>query len=290
MCVLPCRKLTEFIRDRFIGRVIKDICESAQLSSSSTIADQNRLAELIPVVLQKQLQLSVPILQSTYLIFKSCEELCALVKCLPPYADDFCQAIIDLLFKHRESCNKLFLTIVERNDAPGTSIYSNEWVKDADINRHLRTMPAFDTFIRMAKQQHLNNNDSQDDNAENIRFRQTKETETLLINFSQNEMNLDDICTNYKHVKLLANIHESLDWLYCKLLNYFDILDKSLNDAKHLDALTQTTGKILSDSTRLIVLISSDVRLHLPITGTEFSPVRSVETVSRELRNLFQRD
>ncbi|CAF3443862.1 unnamed protein product [Rotaria socialis] len=235
------RKLTEFIRDRFIGRVIKDIRESAQLSSSTATADQNRLAELVPVVLQKQLQLPIPILQSTYSIFKSCEELCALVKCLPPYADDFCQAIIDLLFKHRESCNKLFLSIVERNDAPGTSIYSNEWVKDADINRHLRTMPAFDAFIRMAKQQHSANNDNQDDNADNIRFRQTKETETLLINFSQNEMNLDDICTTYKHIKLLANIHESLDWLYCKLSYYFDILDKCLNDTKHLDALTQTT-------------------------------------------------
>jgi hypothetical protein len=233
------RKLTEFIRDRFIGRVIKDICESAQLTSSSTIADQNRLAELVPLVLQKQLQLSIPILQSTYLIFKSCEELCALVKCLPPYADDFCQAIIDLLFKHRETCNKLFLSIVERNDSPGTSIYSNEWVKDQDINRHLRTLPAFDAFIRTANQQHLNH----DDNAEIIRFRQIKETETLLINFSQNEMNLDDICTNYKHIKLLANIHESLDWLYCKLSYYFDILDKCLNDTKYLDALTQTTGK-----------------------------------------------
>lgn len=234
------RKLTEFIRDRFIGRVIKDICESAQLTSSSSTADQNRLAELVPLVLQKQLQLSIPILQSTYLIFKSCEELCALVKCLPPYADDFCQAIIDLLFKHRESCNKLFLSIVERNDSPGTSIYSNEWVKDQDINRHLRTMPAFDAFIRAAKQQHSNSID-QEDNADNIRFRQTKETETLLINFSQNEMNQDDICVNYKQIKLLANIHESLDWLYCKLSYYFDILDKCLTDTKHLDALTQTT-------------------------------------------------
>lgn len=238
------RKLTEFIRDRFIGRVIKDICESAQLtSSSSKIADQNRLAELVPLVLQKQLQLPIPILQSTYLIFKSCEELCALVKCLPPYADDFCQAIIDLLFKHRESCNKLFLSIVERNDAPGTSIYSNEWVKDQDINRHLRTLPAFDTFIRMAREQHSSTNGNHEENADVIRFRQTKETETLLINFSQNEMNLDDICTNYKHIKLLANIHESLHWLYCKLSYYFDILDKCLNDARYLDALTQTTGE-----------------------------------------------
>ncbi|CAF4265673.1 unnamed protein product, partial [Rotaria magnacalcarata] len=201
------RKLTEFIRDRFIGRVIKDIRESAQLSSSTTTADQNRLAELVPVVLQKQLQLPIPILQSTYSIFKSCEELCALVKCLPPYAGDFCQAIIDLLLKHRESCNKLFLSIVERNDSPA-------------------------------------NNDNRDDNAHNIRFRQTKETETFLINFSQNEMNLDDICTSYKHIKLLANIHESLDWLYCKLSYYFDILDKCLNDTKHLDALTQTTSLV----------------------------------------------
>ncbi|CAF4464303.1 unnamed protein product, partial [Rotaria magnacalcarata] len=38
-------KLTEFIRDRFIGRVIKDIRESAQLSSSTTAADRNRLAD-----------------------------------------------------------------------------------------------------------------------------------------------------------------------------------------------------------------------------------------------------
>jgi exocyst complex component 4 len=99
-------------------------------------------------------------------------------------------------------------------------------------------MPAFDAFIRMSKQQY---NDKDDDNSENIRFRQTKETETLLINFSQNEMNFDDICTNYKYIKVLATIHESLDWLYCKLLQYFDILDKCLTDVKYLDGLTQTT-------------------------------------------------
>ena len=102
-------------------------------------------------------------------------------------------------------------------------------------------MPAFDTFIRIAKQQYKN--DEEDDNVENIRFRQTKETETLLINFSQNEMNLDDICTNYKHITVLATIHESLDWLYCKLVHYFEILDKCLTDAKYLDALTHTTGR-----------------------------------------------
>jgi hypothetical protein len=118
-------------------------------------------------------------------------------------------------------------------------------------------MPAFDAFIRMAKRQNLTNNDNQDDNADNIRFRQTKETETLLINFSQNEMNLDDICTNYKHVKLLANIHESLDWLYCKLSYYFDILDKCLNDTKQLDALTQTTGKINFKTIQKIFSVSN---------------------------------
>lgn len=234
------RNLTDFIRDRFIGRVIKDIRESAQLSSaSSTIADPNRLVELIPLVLQKQLELPIPILQSSYLIFKSCEELCALVKCLPPYADDFCQAIADLLFKHRESCNKLFLSIVEKNDSTSVSIYSNEWVKDPDINRHLRTLPAFDAFIRTAQQRVAAT--PSEENAENIRFRQTKETETLLINFSENDMNLDDICTNYKHIATLATIHESLDWLYWKLSTYFEILDKCLTDVKYLDALTQTT-------------------------------------------------
>ncbi len=241
------RKLTEYIRDRFIGRVIKDIRESAQLTTistftSSTMLDQNRLIELIPLVLQKQLQLPIPILQSSYLIFKSCEELCALVKCLPPYADDFCQAIADLLFKHREYCNKLFLSIVEKSETSNVSIYSNEWVKDPDINRHLRTMPAFDAFIRMAKQQLTV--EPVDDNVEKIRFRQSKETETLLINFSQSEMNLDDICTNYKHINVLATIHESLDWLYCRLLQYFDILDKCLTDVKYLDALTQTSASI----------------------------------------------
>ncbi|CAF1537970.1 unnamed protein product [Adineta ricciae] len=235
------RKLTDFIRDCFIGRVIKDIRESAQLSStSSAIPDQNRLVELIPLVLQKQLQLPTPILQTSYLIFKSCEELCALVKCLPTYADDFCQAIADLLFNHRESCNKTFLSIVEKTDSTGVSIYSNEWVKDPDINRHLRTLPAFDTFIRTTRQQQFKI-DEEHENVDNIRFRQTKETETLFINLSPKEMNPDDICTNYKHIMILATIHESLDWLYTNLLHYFDILDRCLIDPKHLDALTQTT-------------------------------------------------
>jgi hypothetical protein len=136
------------------------------------------------------------------LVFKSCEELCALVKRLPVYADDFYQAIVDLLFKHRESCYKLFLSIVEKSEASSVSIFSNEWVKDPDINRHLRTMPAFDAFIRTVKQQddHPNTNGNEEESVENIRFRQTKETETLLINFSQNEISADDICPNYKYI------------------------------------------------------------------------------------------
>ena len=54
-------------------------------------------------------------------------------------------------------------------------------------------MLAFDAFIRIAKQQNLNDNN--DENFENIRFRQTKEAETLLIN-------LDEICTNYRQIKV----------------------------------------------------------------------------------------
>ena len=250
------------------------------------MSEQNRFVELIPIVLQKQLQLTTPILQSTYLIYKSCEELCALVKCLPPYADDFCQAIVDLLFKHRESCHKLFLSIVEKDDPSGVSIYSNEWVKDLDINRHLRTMPAFDAFIRQAKERHLD----EEDNADNIRFRQTKETETLLINFSKDEMIPEDICTNYKHIQLLATIHESLDWLYSKLVHYFDILDLCLNDSKHLDALIQTTGTLVNTcSTRLAVRVHfSDIWFHFAINQTEFLAVRTTETIASESRDLLQ--
>lgn len=233
------RKLTEFIRDHFINRVIKDIRQSAQLSSSNARStDRNRLAEIIPVVLQKQLELPVPILQSTYLIFKSCEELCALVKCLPSYADEFCQAMIDLLFQHRESCNKLFLFIVEKSETLPDSLYSYEWVKDPDINRHLRTLPVFDGFIRSSKEKRI----QEDQSIETLRYRETKETETLLINFSTDEIIPEKISNNYKHLQFLATIHESLDWLFGKLDHYFDILDQSLNDVKHLEGLTPTTS------------------------------------------------
>lgn len=103
-------------------------------------------------------------------------------------------------------------------------------------------MPTFDAFIRMSKDKHSTNNFNDNDNAENIRFRQTKETETLLINYNKSEMNLDDICMNYKHIQVLATIHESLDWLHSKLIYYFDILDKCAVDTKYLDALMQTAG------------------------------------------------
>ena len=263
-----CRNLTDFIRDRFIGRVIKDIRESAQLSSSM-IVDQNHLVELIPIVLQKQLQLPVPILQSSYLIFKSCEELCVLVKCLPSYADDFCQAIADLLFKHRESCQKMFLSIVEKNET--TSIYSHEWVKDPDINRHFRTLPAFDTFLRTRHEE--SNGQSNDDS----RFRQAKETETLLINFSQREISSDDICTNSKHIAILATIHESLDWLYWKLSQYFDILDKCLIDVRYLDLLVPRASKSPASS--------HQDQLKLSRVNLEFlsNSMKTISTLSTDL-------
>ena len=271
------RTLTDFIRDRFIGRVIKDIRESAQITSlSTTIIDQNRFIDIIPSVLQKQLQLTVPILQSSYLIFKSCEELFFLVRCLPTYADEFCQAISDLLFKHRESCQKLYLSIVEKNNSKGLSIYSNEWIKDPDINRHLRTTPAFDTFIQMSK--NPNRTLADEENVDNIRFRETKETETLTINLDTTDLDIEDICTNYKHIQILGTIHDSLNWLYSKLLNYFDVLDKSLTDVKYLDMLSSTVRiqntklnlklsrlnlEILSNAMKTILNLSQDILLVL---------------------------
>ncbi|CAF2030673.1 unnamed protein product [Rotaria magnacalcarata] len=137
-----------------LQRIIEDIASNIQLHPTKRILDR-KLTEFI---------------RDRFI-----GQLCALVKCLPPYADDFCQASIDLLFKHRESCYKLFLSILERNDSPETSIYSNESVKDQDINRHILTMPVFYAFIRMAKQQNTSNNDKQEDNADNIRFRQMTE-------------------------------------------------------------------------------------------------------------------
>ena len=237
------RKLTEFIRDRFIGRVIDDIRQSAQLSSSSH-SDQKRPIEFISSLLQKELQLSVPILHSTYLIFKSCEELSGLVQCLPSYADEFCQAMIDLLFQHRESCDQLFHSLDGEQ-----SIYSYQWVKDVDINRHLRTLPAFDALLRR----------DQTDHSETVRFRQMKETEMLLINLSDESMTPNQICTNYKHLELLGTIHESLYWLYKKLVQFFDLLEGS-NDRVTLSRLTL---EIFSNALRTTLNLAYDILLLL---------------------------
>ena len=236
--------------------MIDDIRQSAQLSSS-THSDHTRPIEFIPLVLQKQLQLPVPILHSTYLIFKSCEELCGLVQCLPSYADEFCQAMIDLLFQHRESCDKLFLSIVGDQ-----SIYSYQWVKDVDINRHLRTMPAFDAFLRLNPAEHN----------ETVRFRQTKETETLLINFSQEEMTADGICTNYKHLQLLGTIHESLNWLHWKLLAFFDLLEGSTGNLRageqvklsrlNLEIFSNALTTSLTLSYDILLVLFLEIRLH----------------------------
>ena len=304
------RKLTDFIRDHFINRVIKDIRQSSSVRNSS---DPNLLAEFIPSVVQKQLESSVPILQSTYLIFKSCEELCGLVKCLPLYADEFCQAIVDLLFQHRESANKFFLSLVE-------PFLSFQWVKDADINRHLRTLPNFDEFLRSKKERRSRP-------IEPNPHRETKETETLLINYNTEEMFVDDICLNLKHVEYLGSIHESLDWLFDKLDFYFVNLDQALIDVKHLEALAPTVSittsrsadplklsrlnlEIFSNALRTTLNLSHDVLilLHLEIRlhcfyhlsllyrhttpyayRIDVDPDENIFALNRDLTNLFER-
>ena len=215
--------MKEFIRDHFIGRVINEIRQSAQMDPIKSVhPSPSDWIEIISVVIQKQLQLTVPIFQSTYLVWKSCEEFIYLMRLLPFHADEFCQAIVDLLLKHREFCNKLFLSIVQKDQSSGISIYSYALIKDADINNHLRKLPIFE-----------------------FSNQQNKETETLLINFNQNEIKIDDICTNKKQIQLLATIHESLHWLHLKLSIYIETLEQSLKDIKHLDALLQLTSEFI---------------------------------------------
>lgn len=247
------RKLTEFIRDHFIDRVIKEIRQSSSVRTSN---DRHRSVEVISLVLQKELKLVVPILQSTYLILKSCEELCGLVACLPSYADEFCRAMVDLLFQHRESSNKLFLSIVERLDS--SSLISYQWVKDVDINRHLRTLPHFDEFVRLRKEKRKSTIDS-------IQQQQSKETETLLINFSQEEFLLDDICHNLKHIELLATLHESLDWLFHHVDEFFDVLEQSfanVSDPISLEIFSNALRTTSNLSLDILLVLYLEVRLH----------------------------
>lgn len=175
------------------------------------------------------------------------------------YASEFTKAMHNLIEKHSDYCNKLFLSIVTNTSVVNqvTSenyVYSMVWVMDEGIKQYFKQLPSFSSAIKgkpsaaailaAANSNNSSANHANGDNpallAANVEIEQfnieilSKEVDTLISNVTDKELEEMDIITNFKYIEMVAHLHESCDWLIIQLKYIVNSLEQMIKNPKSL--------------------------------------------------------
>ena len=259
----------EFILKTFITSAVESIKENARIHDSST-AQENGGGEyeiskqLIPFTKQRELGLNRPILQNILLVHQSCVDLYNLIRDMNSYASEFSRAMYTLIQRHTDHCDKLFRSVVTNHDDPNnpTHVFSMRWVLDEYIKSYFKQLPAFSSAIKgkptMAALATVGSaanaievgpavvNQQAALNAAKVEMTDiefeilSKEVETLINNLTKNDELQDfsesDIITNFNYIEMIANLHESSDWLIVQLRQIYGSLEQMIKNPKSLNS------------------------------------------------------
>lgn len=173
--------LQDFILNTFITNAVQSITENANAHSTSGKYESSK--DLISLAKQRELNLTKPILQMTWLAYECCYDLFNLMKDMNSYASEFARAMFELLGKHVDECTKLYLSLVkissntnnneQMNEAQNQTqspqqqqsqqqkemlnnlqdyVYSMNWVQDDSINKYFKQLPSFSSAIKGRRQ------------------------------------------------------------------------------------------------------------------------------------------
>ena len=96
-------------------------------------------------------------------------------------------------------------------DAEDKRIISAQWAKDEDISRFLKSLPNWVA---------INRDLQQEETAEEIDVRNTKETDMLVQNLGSSEIPSHEILSDPGQLRSLAQLHQSLDWFAQSVLKF----------------------------------------------------------------------
>ncbi len=147
----------DFILNTFITNAVQSITKNANLHQQTTNDGQKYeiQKQLISLDKQRELNLTKPILQNTYLVYESCFDLYNLMIDMSPYANEFAKAMCMLIEEHIEHCSKLFFSIVKLNLIQQSLdyqvvdyVYSMLWVIDDSINKYFKQLPSYSAAMK----------------------------------------------------------------------------------------------------------------------------------------------
>lgn len=145
--------------------------------------------------------------QSIVRIGKKTQEVVKLAADLPTHSDQLARMFYSILSSYAEACRAAYQAIVQP-DAEDKAVISSSWIKDADIQRLLKSLPNWLKLLKAkAAKKH---NQSMDESPEDVRSQNLRESELLTGLFYGKTVQRNEIITDMKQINQLAHLHESL--------------------------------------------------------------------------------
>lgn len=210
-CDLYCF-LHDYVDSNFLERIRNDYFEKLAAmikpeAAKGAASDQKTL---------KSVGSKLSVLNSVIKVWNMVDELLLLTKDLSAYAQNFVDILLSLLRAYLDSCNGMYkeltTSIIEGGPGGGSmqETVSSKWARDEDISRMIRSLSSWGKLQQTNKAKLIDGDDKQHNHY-------SKESKLLVTNLGSEQLRQWSIVTNPERLRLLAILHESLDWFSSKL-------------------------------------------------------------------------
>ncbi|XP_031582435.1 exocyst complex component 4 [Oreochromis aureus] len=275
--------LTYYINDLFLNQVRTEI--NKEIEAVSKTADPLKI--LANADTMKVLGVQRPLLQSTVVVEKAIQDLMSLMQDLSAYSNQFLEMVCDKLKEYKEICNTAYRGIVQCEEK---LTISASWAKDEDISRLLQSLP---NWANMAQPRQTRQ--KREDEEDFTRAAFAKESEVLTGNLGDKLIPQNEILRDVSDLKALANLHESMEWLACRLKTFFVTLPHASNSQvvgesersreQILQTLNDLSRGFQDIANRCLLVLHLEVRVHcfhylIPLTKQgNYAIVANVESM-----------
>uniref|UniRef100_A0A3Q2WL99 Exocyst complex component Sec8 n=1 Tax=Haplochromis burtoni TaxID=8153 RepID=A0A3Q2WL99_HAPBU len=275
--------LTYYINDLFLNQVRTEI--NKEIEAVSKAADPLKI--LANADTMKVLGVQRPLLQSTVVVEKAIQDLMSLMQDLSAYSNQFLEMVCDKLKEYKEICNTAYRGIVQCEEK---LTISASWAKDEDISRLLQSLP---NWANMAQPRQTRQ--KREDEEDFTRAAFAKESEVLTGNLGDKLIPQNEILRDVSDLKALANLHESMEWLACRLKTFFATLPHASNSQvvgesersreQILQTLNDLSRGFQDIADRCLLVLHLEVRVHcfhylIPLTKQgNYAIVANVESM-----------
>ncbi|XP_033126512.1 exocyst complex component 4-like isoform X2 [Anneissia japonica] len=211
--------VSDYIHHIFLSHMQQEIDKNIQTATRGGDSDK----ALTDFTTQKAVGAAQPLLQTTVAMEKAVSELKDMMTYLPDYADQFLNMICKILKEYKDTCHAMYRGIVQP-ETEEKRMVSATWVKDEDISRCLRSLP---NWINLQEYRRKDVRDSDVETIEDVRERNEKESDLLVTNLGDKLLQQHEVLLDVSDLRLLANLHESLEWFSERIRSFAGRLPSS---------------------------------------------------------------